>query len=326
MDLFGDPAERDEVSPFVQLLWERGSLFEKEVVEGIEVPYVDLSQYAGDEKERLTLMAMDRGEPLIYGGRITAGDLLGDPDLLRREGDGYVAGDIKSGAGEESAGDDEGGKLKKHYAVQLALYTDILEQLGWSAGRRAFVWDIHGQDVQYDFEALYGKRNPRTLWQDYKESLVEARGIIAGEEETLPAYASNTCKNCVWYSACLKRLEETNDLTLIFELGRSKRDAMLNHVPTIRDLAAADPSAFLTGKKTIFSGIGPPSLEKFHARARLLSAEGGRPRSYSGGRFWGAASDPAGGVSRRRASGRCHDFADGRTVRRKPVVWSLGDA
>lgn len=108
MDLFGDPAERDEVSPFVQLLWERGSLFEKEVIEGIEVPYVDLSQYAGEEKERLTLAAMERGEPLIYGGRISAGDLLGDPDLLRLEGDGYVAGDIKSGAGEESTGDDEG--------------------------------------------------------------------------------------------------------------------------------------------------------------------------------------------------------------------------
>ena len=43
---------------------------------------------------------MQRGEPLIYSARITADDLLGDPDLLRREGDGYVAGDIKSGSGE----------------------------------------------------------------------------------------------------------------------------------------------------------------------------------------------------------------------------------
>ena len=42
----------------------------------------------------------------------------------------------------------------------LALYTDILERKGLSAGRRAFVWDIHGKEVPYDFEALYGKRNP----------------------------------------------------------------------------------------------------------------------------------------------------------------------
>jgi uncharacterized protein len=84
--------------------------------------------------------------------------LLGDPDLLRREGDGYVAGDIKSGAGEESAGDDER-KPKKHYAVQLALYTDILEQLGKSPHRRAFVWDIHHEEVPYDFETPYGQRS-----------------------------------------------------------------------------------------------------------------------------------------------------------------------
>jgi hypothetical protein len=35
-------------------------------------------------KERLTIEAMDRGEPLIYGGRLSADDLVGMPDLLRR--------------------------------------------------------------------------------------------------------------------------------------------------------------------------------------------------------------------------------------------------
>jgi len=119
MDLFADPAKRDPVSPFVQLLWERGALYEEEVVAGLAEPFLDLSPYAGDEKERRTLESMDRGEPLIYGGRISAGELLGDPDLLRKEGDGYVAGDIKSGAGEEDGGEEGDGKPKKHYAVQL---------------------------------------------------------------------------------------------------------------------------------------------------------------------------------------------------------------
>jgi hypothetical protein len=26
MDLFGDPAKRDEINPFIQLLWEKGSI------------------------------------------------------------------------------------------------------------------------------------------------------------------------------------------------------------------------------------------------------------------------------------------------------------
>lgn len=81
MDLFADPAERDGVSPFVQLLWDRGSAHEKDVMTGLRQPFLDLSMYAGDEKERRTLDAMNRGEPLIYGGRISAGDLLGEPDL-----------------------------------------------------------------------------------------------------------------------------------------------------------------------------------------------------------------------------------------------------
>ena len=41
-----------------------------------------------DEKEQLTTNAVERCEPPIYGGRISTDDLLGDPDLLRRRGDG----------------------------------------------------------------------------------------------------------------------------------------------------------------------------------------------------------------------------------------------
>ena len=71
MDLFADPAQRDEPNPFVKLLWERGSVYEREVIEGLEIPFTNLSmyvgdEYVGDEKERLTLEAMQRGEPLIY--------------------------------------------------------------------------------------------------------------------------------------------------------------------------------------------------------------------------------------------------------------------
>ena len=122
LDAFGDPAKRDKVSPFVQLLWEKGSSHERQVIEGLEVPFLDLSKLQGAEKEAQTLEAMRRGEPLIYGGRISAGDLLGEPDLLRRETGGYVPGDIKAGSGEEAGGEDGEGKPKLHYAVQLALY------------------------------------------------------------------------------------------------------------------------------------------------------------------------------------------------------------
>ena len=269
MDLFADPAQRDASNPFIQLLWEKGSLFEKQVIQGLEVPFTDLSPVAGDEKERLTLEAMQRGDSLIYSGRMQTAGLLGDPDLLRKEGDGYVAGDIKSGSGEE--GPEDHSRPKKHYAVQLALYTDILERKGLSAGRRAFVWDVNGQEVVYDFDELQGKRNPRTLWQDYQACLVEAKSIVEQAGQTLAAY-SGVCKLCHWYTACTSCLVDADDLSLIPQLGRSSRDNLMSRLPTIRSLAESDPADFIVGKKTDFPGIGPASLEKFHARARLITA------------------------------------------------------
>lgn len=80
MDLFEDPLKKDKVSPFVRLLWERGAVHEKEIVAGLDIPFLDLSAFAGDEKEQLTKEAMMQGEPLIYAGGIQADDLLGDPD------------------------------------------------------------------------------------------------------------------------------------------------------------------------------------------------------------------------------------------------------
>ena len=270
MDLCGDPADRDEINPFVQMLWEKGSLYETEVIDGVHTPFLDLSIYSGDEKERRTTEAMRQGVPLIYSARMHEGGLLGDPDLLRRETGGYVAGDIKSGAGEE--GDEDNRKPKKHYAVQLALYTDILERKGVSVGRHAFVWDVHGEEVPYRFDAPLGVRDPRTLWDHYLQTLQAADNIVNHGAVTQAAYSSGACKLCHWYSSCLSQLTAADDLTLIPELGRSKRDVMADRIGTIRELATINPDAFLQGKKTIFPGIGPDTLVKFHERAKLISA------------------------------------------------------
>ena len=274
MDLYGNPAERDEISPFVQLLWDRGVLHERATIARLALPFLDLSEYVGAEKERRTAEAMARGEPLIYSGSIQADDLLGVPDLLRRDGAGYVPGDIKSGAGLEGPEDDK--KPKDRYGVQLALYVDVLERKNSSAGRRGFIWDVHGEEVPYDLLAPLGERTTRTLWDTYQDCLRLARGIITRAEATTPAYAA-PCKLCYWRSACLRRLQQEDDLTLIPELGRSRRDAMTARVATVRQLASADLPQFIQGKRTIFPRIGPDRLEKFQRRARLLTDPNGSP-------------------------------------------------
>ena len=71
----GDQSLRDEVSPFIAMLWRRGTLYETEVMERGHLQDLDLSAAPTEDKERLTLGAMQRGEPLIYSGRVSADGL-----------------------------------------------------------------------------------------------------------------------------------------------------------------------------------------------------------------------------------------------------------
>ncbi len=202
--------------------------------------------------------------------------LLGEPDLLRKETEGYVPGDIKAGSGEEGGGEESEGKPKLHYAVQLALYVDVLTRLGLSAGRSAFVWDIHGKEVPYNFTVPQGPNKPATLWDEYEGALAKARSILNKQSRPLGAYSS-TCKMCHWYTCCVDQLSKADDLTLIPMLGRSKRDVMQATIATIAELAEINPDGYINGKKTIFDGIGPDTLRTFHERAKLIKSDNPRP-------------------------------------------------
>ena len=267
MDAFGDPPLKDPVSPFVQMLWEKGSVFEAETIATLGVSFVDLSGFHGEEKERETRAAIGRGESLIYSGRLSVDDLIGEPDVLRKEGVGYVAIDIKSGGGEESGDDTTDGKPKKTYGVQLALYTDILERLGISAGRYGFIWDVYGDEVRYDLDTPLGPKSP-SIADIYADTKSVVTQVLGGSQVTAPANAS-VCKMCVWRSCCLKSLKMSNDLTLLPELGRAKRDALVAAFKTVDGLATADLSPYAGMKTSPFPGISAATLAKLQVRARL---------------------------------------------------------
>ena len=277
LDTFGDLSQRGEPNAFIQLLWEKGTLFEKEVMTGLKIPFLDLSSYRGEEKECRTREAIEQGVPLIYSGRLSVDHLLGEPDLLRKEGAGYVAGDIKSGSGEE--GEDANTKLKKSYAVQLGLYTDILERMKCSPGRWGFIWDIHGKEVRYDFSQPQSSRTPQTWWELYEFLRQSAQDILEQQQTTQAAYSSGTCKLCVWYQPCLLDLQRTHDLTLLPELGRSKRESLRSHFSTIQEFASADLNLLTHGTTTEIPGMGSGTLQKLHARAQLI-ALGDQARPY----------------------------------------------
>ena len=277
LDLYGERRQKDPVSPFVQLLWDKGALHEQDIIRRVNREFTDLSGFPDRAKQEATLLAMIRGDSLIYSGRLQVDDLLGIPDLLKKSetGNGYLAGDIKSGAALKNGHDHEG-RFKNHYAVQLALYTDILERLHLSADRASFVLDIHGDQVTYDLDRPLGINKKKTWWDHYGEMLASARAIISRTDETRPA-ASGICKNCHWYSKCMLDLRQSGDLTLIPGLGRSKRDCMISLIPNIQQMAQRRPESYIDGNKTVFRGIGADTLSVFFERARLLADPEAKP-------------------------------------------------
>ncbi len=273
LDAHGDPARRDKPSAFTQMLWKQGVAHEERMVPTLGVT-ADITRFPEAQREAETLAAMKRGEALIYGGRISAGRLVGVPDLLERRTQGYIPGDLKSGSGLD--GDEDDGKLKRHYAYQLAHYARILEDMGLSDGsRESFIIDREGTRTTYPMNAAQGVKTPATWWDAYHGALDEVEALVAGTPSR--GAISSKCKQCEWKSHCREELEAADDLTLIPELGRSKRNAIAEIIPTMRELAAIDPEDFIKVKKTVFKGIGPDTLRTFHARAVLLTTRDATP-------------------------------------------------
>jgi predicted RecB family nuclease len=224
LDEYGNPELRDEPNAFVELLWEHGIRHEERIVESLGIT-ANLRRVPFDEREQATLAAMSRREPLIFGGRLTTDEKVGEPDLLKIDANGcYLPGDIKSGGGFD--GDADVGKYKKHYVFQLAHYVDILNEKGLGSGAtEGFIIDGSGTSVVYDLSVSAGVKNTQTWWERYLDASQNVRAIVNKELETRPALAS-PCKLCHWQSHCKSELVASNDLTLIAELGRSKRDTM----------------------------------------------------------------------------------------------------
>jgi len=273
-DVHGPQEERiEEVNPFVQLLWERGVQFEKEVIKDIG-EYLDLSEDSFDEREKKTTQAMKDGSPLIYQGVIRSGNLMGIPDLLKKQRDGnYTPIEIKAGKGYE--GDEDEGKPKKHYAVQLALYIEILKDLGFIQEKSGIIFDIKRNEVVYSLEEKISSRNLMSWWQYYEKIRNEVNSLINNRSQNLPEKASK-CKLCIWYHSCKKWCEQSDDLTNIFYLGRNVRDTIVSDlgISTTAQLNDLDTNGISQRKKkdkTFLKGVGEKSLQKYIARADIIN-------------------------------------------------------
>jgi uncharacterized protein len=285
-DTFDDPKLKDPPNEFVQLLWEKGVAHEREVIarQKGEIAILDLSGIPPEERFIKTKEAMHSKVPYVYQGYLEVDDLVGKPDLLELQSTGeYIPIDIKAGMGYEGEEDEDEGRLKKHYAVQIGLYVDALIRLGFLKRNFGRILDSRAVIVDYDLSMVRGAKTPQTWWEFYLDVLGQVRKVYAKNFETEPALGS-VCKLCEWYTDCKKQCEKSRCVTLIPELGRSRKDALGGAVKNIQDLARLDMSQFQAMKtRHGINGIGEKLFEKMNRRAKLLTS--GRKEPVILGRF-----------------------------------------
>lgn len=270
-DLHADPAFRDPTSAFVQMLWAGGREHETDVLGALTGDIVDLRDVDAARRVQSTAEAMAGGAVTILGGRLERDDFVGMPDLLRREHDGWVAGDVKSGGAFEA----DGRRPRREYAVQVAFYASMLAASGLGSEDRAFVIGRDGSETGYDLAAGWDRAG-RSLTEITRTLVDEARAIRDGAATTRGAMAA-ACKMCHWHTLCERELTAADDCTLVAGVGRSLRDVLLPIAPTVRTLAELDLGDDGAAPAVTVPGIGAQRLRRFRERARLLGTPGARP-------------------------------------------------
>lgn len=274
-DAFDNEKLKDPPNEFIQLLWERGVTHERDVIakQKGEIEILDLSGIPPEERFEKTLEAMRNRIPYIYQGYLTVDELVGKPDLLELQPTGeYMPIDIKSGMGTDGDEEEEDAKLKKGYAVQIGLYVDALIRLGFLKNNFGKILDSRAILVDYDLNTARGARNKQTWWEFYLEILGYVRAIHSKQTITEPALGS-VCKLCEWQTDCKKQCIKVQCMSLVPELGRSRKESLIQLVKNMKDLAKMDIQQFSNAKTQFgIKGIGDKTFEKLNRRAKLLTS------------------------------------------------------
>lgn len=253
----GDPNEKLPHSEFLNMLFERALLHEQEVIRNLvyEVPLGERLE----DRFLATFELMSRGAERIFQGVLMEGNDCGIPDLLERV-DGtsssfgaffYKPVDIKSGSGYDNP---DKQTLRDDYGMQLFHYGSLLHRIQNFFPTNGEIINKLGQRVTYplqNFGALF------------VQTLPEVQALVSGAMTDEPV-RSGYCPECQWWGHCESILTAANDVSLLPDVGRSKRAALFD--VGVKEIAAVREFDFSATK---VKGFGLKTTNAVQRAARV---------------------------------------------------------
>lgn len=251
LDATLDRALRTPPDEAMTVLFEHGQRFEREIVEPLGYPAVEVERGDWERAFGRTTELMRAGVSGIDQGVLLAGARLARPDLLER-----VPGASALGAFHYIPGDVKSARTTR---------SDAVFQVGFAA---LMLEDVQGHRPDSGFLILGDGRRERidlgAIRCTIDDAVARAEEVARGARESA-AYFSSACARCRWRGTCLPRLEEARDLSFVHGVTRARRRVLMRHgVRTIDDLAGIDVDGLSA------TGVPSDGLDRMRAQAGAL--------------------------------------------------------
>ena len=251
LDATLDRELRTQPDEAMLLLLEHGQRFEREVVEPLGYPAIEVVDGDWEAAFTRTLSLMREGVAGIDQGVLLDGARLARPDLLER-----VPGSSALGEFQDIPGDVKSARTTRSDAVfQVGFAALLLEAAQGVRPAAGFLILGDGKREALDLAAIQCTVD---------DAVARTEEVARGEAGTSPFF-SPACARCRWRGECLPQLEEARDLSFVHGVTRARRRVLQRHgIATIDDLARADVAALSA------AGVPTDGLDRMRTQAATL--------------------------------------------------------